>query len=313
VKDNVDDTPDRHDGQPLGGLDGTNPLGFMAALGAFRLLSLTHPNVRMAWRIEDGTWHPALFGFQVPIAEFGNELRVALGKVDQSVWSLDRKLPFSASRLREEACSAVAGASWNDRERADAVASLGVECYCDDKGNFEDTAFRMVRSGDSKHRGLLFYGKRILESTTARQLQQAITGVWQYEDEQCGLRWDPAEHRGYALQWRNPSDVGALSVKGANCLALVALALFPTAPVKGEAETTGFGLKAPKQSSFTWPIWHPAVSMDTGRSLLGLPMLQREQPPRAELDQRGIVAVYRCDRVMTSTYYSNFTPARRVV
>jgi hypothetical protein len=299
-------------GLTLDGLDGTNPLGFMAALGAFRLLSATHPTLKVAWQVSDGTWHPSLLGIQIPITEFGTELFDALSKLDKSVWSLDKKLPFSASHLRDEAYSAVVATSCQNRERADAVASLGVECHCDDEGNFEDTAFRMVRAGDSVGQGLLAYGKRILESTTAQELQHAVTCEWQHEDDQCALRWDPVEDRRYALQWRDPSKVGALSIKGGNCLALVGLPMFPIVPVKGEATTTGFGLKQSKKSSFTWPIWQHAVSTDTTKSLLTLPMLQRAQPSRSELECRGIVAVYRCDRVMTSTYYANFTPARRV-
>jgi len=313
MTDGADNVPQRAGGLLLAGLDGSNPLGFMAAMGAFRLLALTHGRIRMAWRISDGTWHPTVLGIDVPEAEIGTELYVSLGELDKSVWSLDKKLPFPASRLREEARCAASAASAQNRERADTVAALGVEVYCDDEGNFKDTAFRMVRAGDSAGQGFLAYGKRILESTTAQQLQRAATEVWRHEDAQCALRWDPAEDRGYALQWRDPSKVGALSVKGGNCLALAAMPLFPTAPVKGEAETTGFGLKQSKNSSFTWPIWERALSLDTVRSVLGLPALQRAQPRTAELACRGIVAAYRCDRIMTSTYYSNFTPAQRVV
>jgi hypothetical protein len=189
---------------------------------------------------------------------------------------------------------------------------LGVESYVDDQANFKDTALRMVRAGDSAGQGLLAYGKRILDSTTAADIQTVISDTWRYQDRQCALRWDPAEDRGYALQWGNPSDDGALSVRGGNCLALAAMTALPTIPSKGQAETTGFGLKEPKQTSFTWPIWRHPVSLDVASSLLGMPELQRAHPPRLALECRGMAAVYRCDRVMTSTYYANFTPAHRV-
>ncbi len=169
----------------------------------------------------------------------------------------------------------------------------------------------MVRSGDSTGQGLLAYGKRILESTTEKQLQDAVDSEWLHEDEQCALRWDPAEDRGYVLQWRNPSKVGALSIKGGNCLALLGMRLFSTIPSNRTIETVAFGLKAPKQSSFTWPIWKHAVGLDVATSLLGMSDLQSKQPPRSVLDSRGL-AVYRCDRIMTSTYYANFTPSRRI-
>ncbi len=294
----------------LRGLDGTNPLGFLAAVGAFRLLAVANSDIRMAWQVSDGTWRPTVIGVDMAIADIGSELQVCLGKLDKGVWSIDKKLPFSASRLRQEARGARSSASIRNRERADAVASLGVEFCCDDKGDFDDTAFRMVRAGDSTGQGLLAYGKRILESTTAQQLQRAVMEEWHYDDDQCALRLDPAENRGYALQWLDPSKAGATSVKGGNCLALVAMPMFPTAPVKGAAETMGFGLKESKKSSFTWPIWQPAITISTLQSLLGLTDLQRKQPPVAELASRGIAAVYRCDRIMTSTYYANFTPSQ---
>ena len=306
-----------HEGLLLGGLDGTNPLGFMAALGAFRLLSIENSNVTMTWQVFNGAWRPTLFGIQVPIAQLGNELHAAISRLDKSVWSIDKKLPFAAVRLRQEACNAAHAASSTSRGLADAIAGLGVECCVDDKGLFKDTALRLVRAADNnkdknEQKGLLAFAMETIAITTACQIQKSISSDWLYEDKKLTFRWDPVENRGYALQWQDPSDDGALTERGANCLALFALPYFPTIPTKGQAETTGFGLKKPRQSSFTWPIWQHRISLDIAASMLGISELQREQPPRLELEARGIAAVYRCDRVMTSTYYANFTPARRV-
>ena len=296
----------------LRGLDGTNPLGFMAALGAFRGLAVSNPNLTMHWESSDGTWRPAFGGLDFSVDQVGNKLFENLHKLDKSVWSLDKKLPFAGVHLRSEASLAIAAASVDNRERADLIAALGVECYRDEAGNFEDTHLRMVRSGDSTGQGLLAYGKRILEKTTAQELQDCAASVWQHQDEQCALRWDPTEDKSYALQWRDPSKVGANSVRGGNCLALLAMTMYPTIPVKGEAATVGFGLREPKQLSFTWPIWDAPLISDIVRSLLSLPLLQRPQPDRLQLEHRGIVAAYRCNRVMTSKYYANFTPSLRV-
>lgn len=306
------DVPQLCDGVPLCGLDGTNPLGFLAALGAFRLLSNGNCSVTMAWHLSNCTWHPIVFGSQVSLSQLGTELHTAIGKLDKSVWSFDNKLPFSAACLRQEAYNAVRDASVIKRSLADDVASLGVECWADKNGDFEVTSLCMVRSGDSKGQGLLAYGKRIIEITTEKDLQQAVASEWTHEDGQCALRWDPVEDRAYALQWRNPSKVGALSIKGGNCLALLGMRLLPTIPSNRKAETVSFGLKQPKRLSFTWPVWKHPVSIDVATSLLSMPDLQKEQPPRSELECGGIAAVYRSDRVMTSTYYANFTPSHRV-
>jgi hypothetical protein len=300
------------DGLLLAGLDATNPLGFLAALGVLRVLSIQKHGVKLSWQLSGGTWRPELYGVRIPLLDLGTELHAAIRNLDQSAWSIDKKLPFDAAVLRQKARAAALTASRTCRQVADNLSSFGVECFTDDKGNFKDSSLRMVRAGDSAGQGLLAYGKRIIEATSADDLQFAIAETWLYRDKQCALRWDPAEDRGYALQWGNPSDDGALSVRGANCLALFAMTFLPTIPLRGQVETTGFGLKEPKQASLTWPVWKHPINLNTVGSLVALSELQLAQPSRQELSLRGVAAAYRCNRVMTSTYYANFTPAHRV-
>jgi hypothetical protein len=49
----------------LAGLDGTNPLGFLAALGTLRLLSDSNrtATVKLAWKVNDCLWVPSIQGF----------------------------------------------------------------------------------------------------------------------------------------------------------------------------------------------------------------------------------------------------------
>ncbi|MCS6976082.1 MAG: hypothetical protein NZM31_03600 [Gemmatales bacterium] len=296
----------------LPGLDGTNPLGFLAALGTLRVLSLQKPGVKLAWQLAGGTWRPVIFGVQTALPDLGAELYAAIQTLDHSAWSIDKRLPFSAKLLRQHAQEAARSASYSCRQKADILASFGVEYLEDNKGAFEKTDLCMVRAGDSAGQGLTAYAKRILETTTADELQRALAQTWLSADNQCALRWDPAEDKPYALQWINPSKVGALSEKGANCLALFGMVCFPVLPGLEGAETTGFGLRRPKQSSLTWPIWRPALSLAVVTSLLACPELQKELPDPSRLNPLGVAAVFRCDRIMTSTYYANFTPSRRV-
>lgn len=300
------------DGLLLPGLDGTNPLGFMAALGVLRVLNLQKHGVKLTWQLSSGTWRPVLFGVQVLLPDLGAELLAAIRNLDHSAWLIDKKLPFDASLFRHNAEDATGTASRMYRQKADSLSSFGVDCFADKDGAFERTHLCMVRAGDSAGQGMTAYANRIIETILVGQLQQAIETSWLYQDDQCALRWDPGEDKPYAVQWRNPSKVGALSEKGANCLALFGMACFPVIPVKGQAETTGFGLKEAKQTSLTWPIWKHPISLGVVHSLLTLSELQREQPDRMELNSLGVAATYRCNRVMTSTYYANFTPSQRV-
>jgi len=54
----------QHDGLLLPGLDGTNPLGFLAALGVLHLLNTEHESheVTMSWLSKEGIWNPVLYG-----------------------------------------------------------------------------------------------------------------------------------------------------------------------------------------------------------------------------------------------------------
>lgn len=307
-------TLDQQDGLPLPGLDGSNPLGFLAALGLLRIINLPgHANsVRMLWEESEVTWKPRVFGVGGDVDELLERLFAGFSDCDSTPWELDMKLPFEAERLRNELLNASSAASYKGRDRIDTLGSFGVECARDDKDIFKDTSLRMVRSGDSAGNGLLAYGKKIQSETTIDNLRSALTEPWKYEDEGCALRWDPNEHHGYATQWTDPSKEKTVSVRGANRLALAAMPLLPTIPMKTKVGTVAFGTPASRQECISWPLWTFACGIDVVGSLLALSCLQDERPDSAKLYASGVGAVYRSERAMTSKYYRNFTPARRI-
>lgn len=307
-------TPDQKCGLRLLGLDGTNPLGFLAALGLLRILNLRRQSdsVQMLWEESDATWKPRVFGGGGNIDELLQRLSAGLRDCDPTPWDLDRKLPFDAERLRNEVLSASGAASYKDRDRIDTLGAFGVECVRDDEEIFEDTSLRMVRTGDSAGNGLLAYGKKVQSETTTDNLRSALTGPWRYEDEGCALRWDPNEYHGYATQWTDPSKEKTVSVRGANRLALAAMPMLPTIPMQTKVGTVAFGRPTSRQECLSWPLWTAVCGIDVVVSLLALSCLQDERPDSSKLYARGVGAVYRCDRAMTSKYYRNFTPAQRI-
>lgn len=294
----------------LPGIDGSNPLGFLAAVGLMQILDdqITGPTVRMAWTSTRGTWTPYVSGAGADLDELVERLMRCSARSD--VWTLDKRLPFDADRLRTAATDALCHASLQDRRDVDLLAGLGVECIRDDKGTFADTAFRMLRSADSGGNGMLAYAHAILSETSRDQLHHALGERWTYTDEGSALRWDPVEDRNYAHQWRNPSNENTVSVRGANRLGLEALAALPTVPVGAHAVTVAFGRPGGDGEALTWPVWEPALPLSVVKSLLALAELQDERPDRTKLAARGVVAVFRATRYRPSTYYSNFTPAR---
>jgi len=300
------------DGLLLSGIDGTNPLGFLSALGVLRTLDIQDEQnpVKMQWESSDVSWRPRVFSKASNIEELLESLKAGLEKADSSIWTLDKRLPFKAEKFRQAVVEAVEESSKHSRDRIDMLAALGVDSLTDKNGVFKDTSLRMVRAGDSAGNGLLAYGKRILDETKASDLRAATTESWTYQDEGCALRWDPEEHHGYALQWTNPSKEHTVSVRGANRLALEAMPLLPTMPNGSRIETTGFGRVEGKREYFTWPIWGVPIGLGTVKSLLALADLQNTKPDYRDFSSRGIISIYRCERVMTSKYYRNFTPAQ---
>lgn len=309
----------KEDGLLLPGLDGTNPLGFLAALGVLRVLSFHQEDVKLSWKMSAGAWRPVVLRAPRSLSQLGTDLHEKIRRLDQSAWFIDKELPFRANKLREHAQNTVDNSCWSSRVTLDTLSAFGAECFREQKivkkevvEIFEDTAFRLVRSGDNQHKGLLEYAAFTLADCGPEQIQRCLTSDWHYRDEKKSFRWDPAEDRGYAYQWGDPGDDGALTERGANCLALFGMTLFPVIPSRRAAETTGFGLKEAKKSSFTWPIWNYPLNVSVVASMLALDELQRPYPDRLKLMSMGFAAVYRSDRVMTSTYYWNFTPAWQV-
>ena len=207
-----------------------------------------------------------------------------------------------------------------DRRDADFLAAFGsevVESKVNGKptGQIADTAFRTMSGAGHQH----FLGtmRTFIADTAPEHLDKAVFEIWRYDDplEKHSLRWDPLDDIRYALRWDNPSGdrnrkLGG-SMWGANRLAIEALPLFPTHPIGDRLRTTGFAVRPNRTTELTWPVWSAAIGVREVRSLLSLSQLHEPTPDRTQLASRGIVEVYRCQR-LTQGKYRNFTPARPV-
>ena len=297
----------------LNGLDGSNPLGFLAAIGTAVVLQDVFPEIRLGWEQAEGGWRPSLAGCNDDEQEFLEKLLEALKDASMTVFDVDNRMPFDAEKfshkLREvQCCSSIA-----DRRDADFLSSFGTELYPDEKnGQFQDSRFRMVRSGDSKGQGLPFYARKMRKDLRVDHVRRTLFHTWDYEDEGYSLRWDPIEDQRYALRWHDPSlkKYKQGTMLAANSLAIEALQGFPVVmPVGNQAQTTGFQRVGRRETYFVWPIWTPMVGMETVRSLLALDDLCKEPVPRSSLVKRGIEEVYRSQRIQQTQYYSNFLAA----
>lgn len=298
----------------LPGLVGANPLGYLAALGVLSLCDRAHPGTRMSWSVSGGGYSPYIFSSIETEDELVALLEQALRDRSNLPFALESRLPFAADTLRNATIQAVGTARPESRHALDLFAALGTDILIDDKGNFADTAFRMVRSGDSNGQGLTAYAMTIRENTDEDALRRTLFQTWDYRDDGSSLRWDPMEDQRYALRWHDPSPesnkkFSVRSMRGANALALHGISLMPVQPIAERAATTGFSSLKRRREVFTWPIWDKALPIDVVRSVVALGELHQSVPPRQELRARGILEIYRSERIAPNQYYKNFSPA----
>lgn len=303
----------------LNGIDGANPLGFLAAVGCLALLSSAQPQMRLAWRPSEGTWRPVISGLELrretgesEESAFVRDLYLALATTSHEPFEIDRRLPFPSTALINKLRDVPTHGTAENRRTADVLAAFGSEAVIGDKGNFEATAFCMVRSGDSAGNGLPAYALELQKLCGEKELSRALFKRWDYLDQGPSLRWDPAEDRRYALTWVDPKKDSKNKpvMIGANVLALEALRLFPSVSDGTRLRTTGFAFLSRNHMAFTWPIWESWLNYDELRSTVGIGELNKPVPDRAMLERRGIVEIFRSERIAPNQYYKNFTPAR---
>ena len=298
----------------LNGLDGSNPLGFLALVGAVAVASDSFPELRIGWRQTGNGWRPLLSGCGADEMEFSEWLLEALQNAPTTVFDLDKGMPFEADKFSDALRDAQRQTHLGDRRDADLLVGIGTEIYSDEKTNrFQDSKLRMVRRGDSKGQGLPHYAKAIRNDLSAERIHLTLFDVWDYQDEGYSLRWDPIGDQRYALRWRDPSKSklsdGPGTMLAADSLATEAFRWFPTMPIGRQTQTTGFHQVGRRGMYFVWPIWTPMVGPQTMRSLISLPDLFKTEMDYASLSKRGIEMVYRSQRIQQNQYYSNFAPS----
>ncbi len=301
------------DSEQLIGLDASNPLAFLAAIGTLRTATRIWPNnaIVLAWQVERGAWRPSLtLPAAVDADSFLSSLERQLKSMQEhAAFGLGDNLNVSPEEFREYAHEAVDAAHADgDRTWTDFVAAFGSEALTEN-GAVQDTAFRTMSGAGHQH--FLASMRELIEATDKAHLERALFRPWDYRDDRPSLRWDPADDRRYAWRWDDPSSDPAKTMRGANRLAIEALPLFPTIPRPAQLETTGFTGTNSRNTFWRWPVWERPVTLETCRSLLALRELHERPLPRERLEARGVVEVFESQRITVGNF-RNFTPARSV-
>ena len=299
-----------HDGSThsllLSGLDGGNPLGFLAAIGTLRVATLADKSATwlLGWLECGGIWTPFLACSSVISQNGLTELLMsAMNRNDNQAFKIADNLNMDPKDFRAKAQEACQSATPHDRNYADFVASFGSESVVARDNTIQDTAFRTMSGVGNQH--FLKFMRELAKKTKSQHLRTSLFEQWRYSDKRPSLRWDPMDDRRYALRWDKPVSGTVRTMRGANRLAVEALPLFPTAHKGAKLHTTGFLLHR-RNTFLTWPIWEAPLNVDVVRSLLSLSQLQSTQPDRSILQSIGVKEVYRSQRI-TADRYRNFT------
>lgn len=293
----------------LSGLDGGNPLAFLAALGAVRSITLARPewHPRLAWRMQ-AHWTPVLgFAESVDESAFLDALATHLPHAPgREALALDDNIKFTQEAFRSHLQSAVAAENREAKHLVHMLTALASDALQNDAGLVPDSALRTMSGAGHQH--FLKFMRQLIESTDRDHLHKALFKTWLRDDPQPSLRWDPNDDRRYALRWKEPSNDPIRTVRGANRLAIEALPLFTTTVVDNDLKTPGFKGRGMNDTYWTWPIWDPFVGIETARSLLTLKILKSAvtEADFGNLSGMGIRQIFQSQR-LTIGKYRNFS------
>lgn len=316
----------------LSGLDGSNPMAFLAAMGLVQLQSERGQPVNLFWQIHGGAWCPVLTAdwlngpddlrmlFELwseralpeVMQDFdeghqNGEFVKGAGKLvsEPSVFH-DRALRYLQKHFKQQV----------DPNACDYIAGFGSEAVRKRIGGKEVDQIdhsQLYMTKGSGHQRMLELMRNVHEAITPEHYEQALFEPWTYKDPGRGatLRWDPADESQYALSWGNPSNNPGATMLGANDLAIAAMAMFPTAAVDERLQTTSFARFGRRGTFFTWPMWTRPLDRDAIVSLLQWGCLHRDTIDAEMLRSQSIATTMRCERKRNDKYF-NFGVATAV-
>lgn len=292
------------------GVDGSNPLGFLAALGLLRVV----PGAMLGFS-EDGSFRAfvdsAAETEATLIAQVADDAKAA--QETSAPWrftytkaATKKKGPQEVADLKPPPgdfkklllSSIESWLSGND-EAAGYAAAYGTDVAVDGNGNTKPTAFHFTAANQT------FLGavEGIRASVTREWVEKSL---FEGHGEQPGsnLRWDPGSERNWALMANDPSGEGTRVDAPLEWLAFRGLPLLPSFPRGARIVTTGVVGRG-DDMTFTWPLWSVPASRQTVRSALQVDWIGSAKARAA----CGVFAICSSAIRRTSQGFGNFGPS----
>lgn len=252
-------------GTHMKGLEGTNPLGFMAAVGIQVAFESEQGQPRIWWS-DDIIPHAVTdSGFTADdIAEAAIKM-LSLWK-DSPVLKLDGDDPKDAFNLKFHPCEI---REYLERNKNDPATNLSTafvaEGGLDEKGKKAKPSHLHFTAGQQSFLSIV---SEIIEHASKDELLLALNGPWKYNTECPTLRWDVTYDPSYALSAINPTNTKKSNNPGPEALAILGLSRYPVfANIRKKTVTQGCA-GTWKTGWFSWPLWSKPSSPMMVKSLL---------------------------------------------
>jgi hypothetical protein len=254
-------------GVHLDGLEGTNPLGFLAALGV-QVVFASQPEQPRLWWSDDVTPH-AVVDEAFTTDRIANRALAVFAKwaespalkprqPDGSVLPKGDELKLPADDIRTYLSQARGyGASGS------LITALVAEGSLDRQGVAKPSDLYFT-SGQQK---FLAMARQILDGTSREDMIAGLEGQHSYESSLPSLMWDVSDDRVYALAADDPSNKDKMTNPGPEALAILGLSVHPVFAGRDRTLTQGCS-GSWKAGHYSWPLWCKPARPFAVKSLL---------------------------------------------
>lgn len=292
------------------GVDGSNPLGFLAALGILRIV----PGARLGF-CDDGTFVAFVDGLDMSESEFAmliTEDAKAAAR-ESAPW----RFTYTKAATKKQGPQRVADLKpppddfkkylatsierWlnGDNEAVEYAAAYGTDVAVDNKGNTKPTAFHFTAANQT------FLGAvEVIRASLTHEWVETALFEGHAARPGSNLRWDPRAERNWALMADNPNDKGTRVDGPSEWLAFRGIPLLPSFPRGSRVVTTAVDGRG-DDMTFTWPLWSVPSSCDTVRSALRI----NWDGSKTTREGRGVFAICSSAIRRTSQGFGNFGPS----
>ena len=253
------------------GLKGTNPLGFLAALGV-QVAFASESDQPKLWWSDDITPHAVVDDyFSVEqIADQAMEIFDQWAKSPTVGASREPNSPIIKGdidklKLKADGIRQYLNLARKNNFSASLATALVAEGSLDRQGVAKPSDFYFTAG----QQAFLKMIREILRGVSRKDLLEGLNGPWKYESSLPSLMWDISDDRMYALRAGDPTKEKKLSNPGPEALAILGLSLYPVFSNRDKTRTLTQGCWGRwNQGFFSWPLWCRPASLNSVRSLL---------------------------------------------